>query len=103
MENNPLYRQGLEHMGRSEWGQAIDCFTRLQTEYPTDPRIRQILETARLRADMGARPPARAARLISPRVVRLLSVLGLLVVLLVIAIGLTVAYRQWALPVQAAN
>ncbi len=101
MENDPLYQEGLQHFGSGEWTEAVACFTQLQTNYPDDPRIKQFLETAQLRAAA----PAKAARQPAQRGawLRRLSLLGVVVILLLIAGGIVFAYQTWVVPTQAEN
>ncbi len=100
MENDPLYRQGLQHFGAGEWAEAVACFTQLQVNYPDDPRIAQFLESARLRAavgtglERGARVQARAGWL------QVVSRLLVIVVILVIAGAVYWAYQTFAVPAQ---
>src|SRR3972149_5155347 len=102
MENDPLYEQGLQYFGQGKWTEAIACFTQLQANYPDDARVSQFLETAKLRAAMGtglqrgARTPAR------PRGLRVLSRLGILLVLAAIAGAVYLAYQTYAVPAQVA-
>ncbi len=101
MENDPLYQQGIRHFGLGEWAEAVACFTRLQDTYPDDPRVAQFLESARLRAAMGsglqrgARAEARTTLLAS------LSRLGIVLVFVLIAVAVYLAYQTFAVPAQA--
>jgi hypothetical protein len=82
MENDPLYQEGLKHFGLGQWTEAVACFTQLQATYPDDPRIKQFLETAQLRAAA----PGQAARPAAGREtwLRRLSWLGVAVILLLL-------------------
>src|SRR5512136_668251 len=101
MENDPLYQEGLKHFGLAQWAEAAACFTQLQASYPDDPRIKQFLETAQLRASaptsISRQPVGQSAW------VRRLGWLGVLVVLLLLAGGIVLAYQTWVVPVQAEN
>src|SRR5512136_687965 len=99
MENDPLYQEGLKHFGLGEWAEAAACFTQLQATYPDDPRVKQFLETAQLRASA----PATASRQSTGRGpwLRRLSWLGVAVILLLIAGGVVLAYQAWVVPAQA--
>jgi tetratricopeptide (TPR) repeat protein len=101
MENDPLYQEGLKHFGLGEWTEAAACFSQLQASYPDDPRVKQFLETAQLRASA----PATAARRAPDRGawLRRLSWLGVVVILLLLAVGIFLAYQTWVVPVQAEN
>jgi len=103
MENDPIYQQGIQHLERSEWDQAIACFTQLQNSYPNDPRVKQFLETARLRAALGPGLQRQAkAQTRSSWLRRIPLVLAIVVVLALIA-GVYQAYQTWALPTQIVN
>jgi tetratricopeptide (TPR) repeat protein len=101
MENDPLYQEGLKHFGLGQWTEAVACFSQLQGNYPDDPRVKQFLETAQLRASASAsasrRPTGQGVWL------RRLSWLGVAVILLLIAGGIFLAYQSWVVPVQAEN
>jgi tetratricopeptide (TPR) repeat protein len=101
MENDPLYQEGLKHFGLGQWTEAVACFTQLQASYPDDPRIKQFLETAQLRESA----PTHVSRGREGRGVwaRRLGWAGVLVVLLLIAAGIFLAYQAWVVPVQAEN
>jgi tetratricopeptide (TPR) repeat protein len=101
MENDPLYQEGLKHFGLGQWTEAVACFSQLQATYPDDPRIRQFLETAQLRA---AAPTSASRKSANQGVwLRRLSWLGVAVILLLIAGGIFLAYQSWVVPVQAEN
>jgi tetratricopeptide (TPR) repeat protein len=101
MENDPLYQEGLKYFGLGQWAEAAACFTQLQASYPDDPRVKQFLETAQLRASapttVSRRPASQSAWV--PR----LGWLGVLVILLLLAGGIVLAYQAWVVPVQAEN
>jgi tetratricopeptide (TPR) repeat protein len=101
MENDPLYQEGLKHFGLGEWTEAVACFSQLQASYPDDPRVKQFLETAQLRASA----PTSASRSSAGQGVwlRRLSWLGVGVILLLLAGGIFLAYQSWVVPVQAEN
>ncbi len=101
MENDPLYQQGLKHFGLGQWSEAVACFTQLQVNHPDDARVRQFLETARLRtaADTGlqrsAQDQSRSGRL------RLASRLAVVLILVGIGVAIFLAYQAWIVPAQA--
>jgi tetratricopeptide (TPR) repeat protein len=101
MENDPLYQEGLKHFGLGQWTEAAACFSQLQASYPDDPRVRQFLETAQLRASA----PTSAARTKTGQGVwlRRLSWIGVVVILLLLVGGIFLAYQTWVVPVQAEN
>src|SRR5512139_3418530 len=101
MENDPLYQEGLKHFGLGQWTEAVACFSQLQASYPDDPRVKQFLETAQLRASAptsASRKPAGQGAWL-----RRLSWLGVVVILLLLAGGIFLAYQNWVVPVQAEN
>ncbi len=101
MENDPLYQEGLKYFGLGQWTEAVACFTQLQASYPDDPRIKQFLETAQLRA---AAPTSAARKPVDQGVwLRRLSWVGVVVILLLLAGGIFLAYQNWVVPVQAEN
>ncbi len=101
MENDPLYQEGLKHFGLGQWAEAAACFSQLQASHPDDPRVKQFLETAQLRASAIATAPRRTAG--QGIWLRRLSWLGVLIILLVLAGGIFLAYQTWVVPVQAEN
>lgn len=102
MENDPLYEQGLKYFGQGKWTEAIACFTQLQASYPDDARVSQFLETARLRAAMGTGLQRGARTEARSRWLRVLSRLGILLVLAAIAGAVYLAYQTYAVPAQVA-
>ncbi|MEA3337050.1 MAG: SH3 domain-containing protein [Chloroflexota bacterium] len=44
---NALYDQGMAHYQRREWGQALDCFTRLKQIRPDWPGINSLIDESR--------------------------------------------------------
>ena len=101
MENDPLYQEGLKHFGLAQWPEAVACFTQLQTIYPDDPRIKQFLETAQLRAAA----PAPEGRRETDKSVwqKRAGWAGVIVVIAIIAVGIFLAYQSWVVPVQQEN
>ncbi len=101
MENDPLYQEGLQHFGLGEWTEAAACFTQLQASYPDDPRIKQFLETAQLRASASAQVPRKTVE----RGVWLgrLGWVGVVIILLLLAGGVVLAYQTFVVPAQAEN
>ncbi len=101
MENDLLYQQGLKHFGLGQWAEAIACFTQLQANYPDDPRVKQFLESARLRAaaDTGLQRSAQAQTRSSW--LRRLSAVGVVLILVAIIGAIFVAYQAWIVPAQA--
>jgi outer membrane protein assembly factor BamD (BamD/ComL family) len=103
MENDPLYRRGLEHFGAGRWAEAVTCFTQLQANHPGDPSVAQFLEIARLRSEMstglerGAQSQARWSWL------RRAALIGVVVLVLALIGGVLLAYWTWAAPAQMAN
>ncbi len=99
MENDPLYQEGLKHFGLAEWPEAVACFTQLHANYPDDPRVKQFLETAQLRAVT----PAESADTTQTREtwLRRLGWVGIVAIFVLIGGGLVVAYEVWVVPAQA--
>jgi tetratricopeptide (TPR) repeat protein len=101
MENDPLYQEGLKHFGLGQWPEAVACFTQLQATYPDDPRIKQFLETAQLRA---AAPEPEVRREAAPSSWRKRAGwIGVIVVIALIGVGVFLAYQSWVVPVQQEN
>lgn len=103
MENDPLYQEGLKHIGQGEWTEAVACFTQLRTNYPDDPRIKQFLETAQLRAAATPRLEREARVQARSLWAQRLSRIGVVVIILAIIGGVVFAYQTWVVPVQAEN
>lgn len=53
--DDPLYAKGRGHLQRGEWEEALSAFEELQTAYPNSDLIRDALEQARLRSNVGKR------------------------------------------------
>jgi tetratricopeptide (TPR) repeat protein len=49
---DPLYEEGMAHLQRGEWDDAIDAFEKLQNKYPESSLAQQALEQAQVRARM---------------------------------------------------
>ena len=103
MENDPLYRQGLEHFGAGRWAEAITCFTQLQANYPGDPAVTQFLEIARLRSEMGTGLERGAESQARWTWLRRAALIGVVVLVLALIGGVLMAYWTWAVPAQSAN
>jgi hypothetical protein len=101
MENDPLYQEGLKHFGLGEWTEAAACFSQLQASYPDDPRVKQFLDTAQLRSSASAKVPRRSAE--PGTWLRRLSWIGVVIILLLVAGGVVLAYQTWVVPAQAEN
>ena len=103
MENDPLYRQGLEHFGAGRWAEAVTCFTQVQANHPGDTTVAQFLEIARLRSEMstglerGAETQARWVWL------RRAALIGVVVLVLALIGGIVAAYFTWAVPARTAS
>ena len=101
MENDPLYQQGLKHFGLGQWSEAVACFTQLQINHPDEARVRQFLETAKLRAaaDTGLQSSAQAQTRSGQ--LRLASRLAVLLIIVGIGVAIFLAYQAWIVPAQA--
>ena len=103
LENDPLYQEGLNHFGQGEWTQAVACFTQLQANHPDDPRIRQFLETAQLRAAATPRLAREAQARTRSKWVQRLAIVGVIILLALIVGSVLLAYQLWVVPVQEQN
>lgn len=100
MDNDPLYQQGLKHFGLGQWAEAVACFTQLQINHPDDPRVRQFLETAQLRAAAGSGLQRSAQAQARSGWLRLASRLVVLLILIGIGVAVYLAYQNWIVPNQ---
>jgi hypothetical protein len=100
MENDPLYQQGLKHFGLAQWSEAAACFTQLQVNHPSDPRIKQFLETARLRAAAGTGLQRSAQAQTRSTWLGVGSRLAALLILVGIGVAIYLAYQAWVVPAQ---
>lgn len=101
MDNDPLYQQGLKHFGLGQWSEAAACFTQLQVNYPDDARVKQFLETARLRAAAGTGLERTAQAQTRSGWVTIGSRLIVLVIIVGIGVAIYLAYQAWIVPAQA--
>ncbi|MBP7687455.1 MAG: tetratricopeptide repeat protein [Thermoflexales bacterium] len=100
MENDPLYQQGLKHFGLGQWSEAVACFTQLQINHPEDARVRQFLETARLRAAAGTGLERSAQAQTRSGWVTIGSRLIVLLIIIGIGVAIYLAYQAWIVPAQ---
>ncbi len=101
MENDPLYQQGLKHFGLGQWSEAVACFTQLQINHPDDVRVKQFLETARLRAAAGTGLQRSAQAQTRSGWVTIVSRLIVLLIIVGIGVAIYLAYQSWIVPAQA--
>ena len=101
MENDPLYQQGLKHFGLGQWSEAVACFTQLQINHPEDARVRQFLDTARLRAAAGTGLERSAQAQTRSGWVTIGSRLIVLLIIIGIGVAIYLAYQAWIVPAQA--
>jgi hypothetical protein len=99
MENDPLYREGLNYVGLGQWEKAVACFTQLRANYPDDQRVKQFLEIVQLRAAT----PAASSRDDSAQSswLRRLSWLGVIAIFGLMGGAIVLAYQLWVVPAQA--
>ncbi len=101
MENDPLYQQGLKHFGLGQWTEAVACFTQLQINQPNDARVRQFLDTARLRAAAGTGLERSVQAQTRSGWVTIGSRLFVLLIIVGIGVAIYLAYQAWIVPAQA--
>ncbi|MBI5564488.1 MAG: hypothetical protein HY870_06310 [Chloroflexi bacterium] len=101
MDNDPLYQQGLKHFGLGQWSEAVACFTQLQVNHPDEARVKQFLDTARLRAAAGTSLERSAQAQTRSGWVTLASRLIVLLTIVGIGVAIFLAYQAWIVPAQA--
>ena len=60
---DPLYREGSDHLQRGEWQAAIDAFEQLQEKYPDSDLAARALEQAQLRSGVDTGRKVRGRRI----------------------------------------
>lgn len=100
MDTDPLYQQGLKYFGLGQWTEAVACFVQLEANHPDDPRVKQFLETARLRAAAGTGLQSSARAQSRSGWLRLASRLAVLAIIVGIGVAIYLAYQTYVVPAQ---
>jgi hypothetical protein len=82
VEDHPLYIQGLSHLQKGEWQEAVSCLSLLEEYYPDSVEVQTLLEEARWKASLDEQAPQPKIirpSLLSNRLVKALLVANLLV------------------------
>lgn len=83
------YQQALHYFHTGQWQEAITAIESLSTRYPGDPRLARMLEDARFKANLDAKSTVREKRWIIPWRAILMRVVMIVVVIALLAIGIT--------------
>ncbi|HID86051.1 MAG TPA: tetratricopeptide repeat protein [Anaerolineae bacterium] len=101
VESHPLYVEGLSHLQRGEWQEAIRCLSSLEEHYPHSVEVQTLLEEAKWKASLDEKAPQpKRVRpsLLSHRLVKALLVANLI---LYAGWGLFTIYDQQVQPALA--
>jgi Flp pilus assembly protein TadD len=97
LHENPLYIEGKAQIAAGEWQKALENFQLLQTTYPNDPEVKDLLEEVQVRATLSSyqrTPPRRRVKKhLSSRQV----VVGVLVASVILIITY-ITYEMWLKP-----
>lgn len=97
LREHPLYRSGMAQANAGKWHLALQTFQSLQTLYPGDTELQQLLQEARMRGTLSQLQPKRSKRrrqISGPK----RWALGLLIIVGVAVVGY-LAYVLWLYPV----